>query len=346
MPTSIGCGDLCLTMIHQQFYRIQIVSKITDRARCRFIDVGDEKWLQINQIFQCNNQQLLTIPPQAICFALEGFESHLTDFNCSIWMDSYLIDKVIMAKIATTKTEYMNQLKAADVAGIKATMFDTEEDNGQLRNLNEEILKKFCESQSSPMLKVGQCSYVTVTCVPDTAEIYCHNVDSQTGVMIVQHAIQQFAKRERIFMEPQVLEQLNAHRDIYLAMDTADQQYYRVRICEENAKADSLTLSMAKCFYVDYGNTKMIPIDLIFTSNTFLRNYPPQVIAIELAGIDCTEFNVLHIQSLIKPMDKIFVTVKSCSSFSKRAQVEAHKAVNSAKALGSINDFIKICAEN
>lgn len=320
IPATIAAGDLCLTLKNKQFHRIQIIGKKYDRILCHFIDVGNKTWLNINQIFHCKNQKLLTIEPQAICFTLEGVESYLDDYNYLKWMNYYLIGKLVWAKIATTQVEYTNQFGTLNETGIKAIMFNLSYE-GEWRNVNEEILKKFCISQTLPTLMELQYNSVKVTCVADSGEIYCHNEESDYGINIIDTAIRQINKPQAIFQKPPSLIRLSFCRQIYLAMDTVDQQYYRITICADENGSDLSTHSMLKCFFIDYGYTKMLPFDLIFEANIFLQYYPPQAISFKLASTESSAPNYVSIlRSIIKPKSKICVLIGNESNHLNRGQ--------------------------
>lgn len=355
-PMVIELNAIYVSEILEQFYRVQVLQISKSRALCLFIDIGNKKWLNVDDVYEFNNVDLLlSIPAQAIRFSLKGLEmTHLSDISdhpdqMLKWMNVYLIGKHISAQIATTETNFQNTKTEHEhgIGTIIATFFD-KNSFGMRRNLNDEILGKFCLSLRSPTLPIDEFVRFEITYLNNYGGIFGHNNDSKTGMKLLDKEMELIEQPMPVFNGPPTMEILKCHSGVQLvhtAMFSDDKpMLYRVKICQKQIGATVAavnTLQNIKCNFIDYGCTEWIPYECFFKANLLLQKYPSQVIATELADIEHLTINKLkHIKSLLKFRDVVYVEIKEMYRKMITPQVRIYKLVPSANAFGSINDFV------
>lgn len=334
-----------------QFYRVQIIQISKDRtqALCFFIDIGNKKWLGVDEVFDfIGDDFLLSIPPQAIRFAIKGLEvTHSSKIHDHLdlvlkWMNVYLIGKHVRAQITISANDFQNMKTKDGIGTITAVFFD-QNSHGLHRNLNDEILDKFCVSLRSPTLSTDEFAPIEITNLNNSGAIYAHNVDSKAGIELLADEMSAITQPIPLFHEPPTLEMLKSHSGIQLVqkpMITDNKQlFYRVIICQKQTANAS---EMIKCNFIDYGYVEHMPYNCFVEANLFLQKYPSQAITVELADIgNLTVKKLTYLRSLLKPGDTVFVEVGKKGRNMIIPQVRMCKLVEAANAFGSINDFIR-----
>lgn len=322
------------------------ISKGGNQAYCFFIDLGTKEWLDASTIFVCEND-FLVIPSQAICLRLVGLECFVECPFAKRWMDTYLIDRTLIARILSNKQDNFTNAKGPSLrkyAAISAILYDYD-DSGPRTNLNGFILMKICSSLREPKLLPNDLIPVKITHITKNGVIYCQNADSQSGLKIIGDALKEHGsanlKLEKVFEAPPTSTDLADFSKIYLVIHPDSQVIFRAIILLD----PNLTLTnliSIPCFFIDYGFTRKVQYNRIFYSSVLLENYPKQAIAVHLHGIqDINASTLLHLRSLLKPDDSVYLEVIQEESDAFPPLVRIYKLTESSNYMSSINDFLQ-----
>lgn len=315
-------------------------------ALCFFLDIGNEKWLNSEDLIDYDEGGQLRVPPLAFCLKLNGLNAFSINENAQLlsWMSNYLVDKVILASMSTTRDDYQNAIREFDDAAICATLYDTTANRMEIRNLNNAICEKVCQSLQPPELTANQFNRVEVQNVSGTGIVYCHNSSSKAGMNTIDTAIKDINGLTNMFLTLPSRDEVEMHSGKkVLVLDSCHNRVCRAVIADQNFRsAIGATLTKIKCTLVDYGRIDSIPFNKIFTSTLLLEKYPYQAIGVELANIDNVSGDILkQIHSLLKPGDIVFMEVERTPQQTIYTQVQVYKIVESAKTFGLVNEFLR-----
>lgn len=338
---TIYIGHIYLVMISECWYRVRIERKNMEQRRvwCFFIDVGDEDWYSIDEIYMCD-PAFVRFPAQAICFTLFGLEDFAENPNARRQVDDHLAGKSLIAQVLTRKDEYIANENSNDLeAKIQTILYDTT--TYEDVQLNLLISRRICETTEAPQLQRVNCNFVNISYIADTGDIYCHLVQSKSSLQYINKLIHQLTDGTFDYTKYQYVVNESASSvmsRLYLIYDKCDHKWYRAAILPSNSIG-----STEQCNCIDYGWTKTIEREHIYMLDLLssaLNSYPAQAILVRLHEITTYNDNVIQrLRGLLNPTSTVMVQVVSGSPI---PIVNIYKRLETTKVLCKINDTIRM----
>lgn len=341
VATRLIIGDYYLVERYECVHRVRLekVDETQKRALCFFIDVGEQEWIQMAQIYECD-KKYLKFPAQAICMSLLGLEDFNENPHAKQHLDEYLAGKVVIGEIHTKIDEYMAQVKSKDLEPkIQTTLYDTStKDDIQLNDL---ILTKICEGTLPPKLERGLNS-VSISYIAENGDIFCHLQKSLDSLHYINKLIHQLTggytvQKLRSEFSLSSISAVNVKK-LYLIFDKSDKKWYRAAILSVN-NSDSKTLN---CKCIDYGMIKVIEQDNIYELNLLsaaLSKFPPQALLVRLHDVNNYDLNVVaRLRGLLPRESKVMAKVMSVATV---PMVNIFKRMEPT-GLFTVNDTIRI----
>lgn len=302
----IVVGKIYLVSITECWYRVRVDKNdyAKNRCHCFFIDVGDEDWFAMDEIFVCD-PKFQKFPAQAICFSLIGLEDFAGNPHAAHQIDEMLANKVLIGEILTKSDDYIAQDKSNDLqAKIQIELYDTSSQDDV--RLNPLILDKICENTVEPVLDRKKMNLVYISHVSDNGDIYCLLQQSRNSLHYINKVIHQLTETgstcEKFRNSSAVnVKNRNIAQGLYLIYDKNDKQWYRAAVSWD--KSGSKPTELCKC--VDYGFEKMIELENIYRLDMLsaaLHKYPLQAIGVKLNDIDKFDESVIkRLRGLLLP---------------------------------------------
>lgn len=337
---TIHIGKIYLVMISECWYRVRIERKNMEQKRvcCFFIDVGDEDWYSVDEIYECHSD-FVRFPAQAICFTLLGLEDFAENPNARQQVDDHLAGKSLIAEILTKQDDYVAKVKSNDLeAKIQTILYDTSSDEDV--QLNPLISEKICQTTEAPQLQRLKINHVNISHITDTGDIYCQLANSKSSLQYINKLIHQLTDGSFDFTKYRYVAsdvEGNVMARLYLIYDKGEDKWYRAAILPMNMPTTE------RCICIDYGMAKTIDREHIFRLDLLsaaLSLYPKQAILVRLNEISSYNENVIaRLRGLLNPTSTVMAQVVSGNSI---PLVNIYKRLETTKVLCKINDTIRM----
>lgn len=289
-PASLLVGHIYLVVVSECTYRVRIDRNDFARKRCLcfYVDVGDEEWMPMDEIYVCQ-PQFLRFPSQAICLQLFGLEDCAENPIAPPHLVETLMNKTLIGDVLSQRDEYEAQERSSDQAQkVLVALYDTSSDEDV--QLNSVILDRICAHSQPPQLDLTGVTNVVISHVTNDGDVYCQPLTMTGGIHYVQkliHHITQFGgfnpDHHRVAPANIVIanpggEVSGAARMVLLVQDETDGNWYRATVLQCAAERSQV-------FYVDYGRTSTVPTAKMYRLDSMcqvLHSYPFQAIACHL----------------------------------------------------------------
>lgn len=307
--------------------RCQQMDFENNRALCFFIDIGEEEWFKMDQLFVCD-PKFMELPPQVLMFSLYGLEGFEDNPHAKPHLEKVLAGKTAVAEVISRQDEYEEGQK------IKALLFDTsgEEDV----NLVELLLEEICAATPPPQLERSGVTDVKISHISDEGDIFCQIRNS--GISYIQKLTDSVVGNR---------EALDRHRGLggsgegahrHLIFDRLSSAWFRA-VVEERRPLNK----EHKMFCIDYGCAKVVSekdIYLIEPLSMALNKYPPLAVKCRLFNIPFVTENVLaRMKGLLKPDSTTLVRMASQGSV---PQVNIYKRLETHNIMFCVNETLRV----
>lgn len=286
-PAHIFIGYIYVVIMFELAYRVRIDHNmyIERQSLCFFIDVGIEKWINMDEIYECK-QQFLKFPAQAICLSLFGLEDFAENPSANEHLlGSMFPDRPLIGVVLSNQDDYEAQEAFEDQsAKIGVCLFDTSSEEDIL--LNDVILTMICDSYVAPALQPMGYTDVVISHVDDEGAVFCQ-LQNSVGLQYVQKLIHHivnydFNQDQYRISGSEIVPEINSQRaPLYLVEDSETGKWYRATFLERNG-------NQYRMFYVDFGMIRLVNGAKMFrldSLSTALNRYPHQAIICRLHGI-------------------------------------------------------------
>lgn len=287
-PETLQVGNIYIVIVSECTYRVRIDRNmlVEKQSLCFLIDVGDEEWFNMDEIYECK-EQFLKFPAQAICLSLFGLEDFAENPSAKEHLDNMLTHKALIGEVLSNQDEYEAQLASEDQAAkVRVGLYDTSSDEDV--HLNNVILTMICDSYVAPALQPVGYTNAVISHVDDEAAVYCQLRSSSGGLQYVQKLIHHIVHydfnqdQHRICSSEIVAKENTPQKPVYLVKDNETAKWYRATVLDRNG-------SDYRMFYVDFGMTRLVNGTNIFRLDSLsaaLNRYPYQAIKCRLHDIN------------------------------------------------------------
>lgn len=287
-PKTLQIGSIYVVMVHECTFRVRIDRNMHDEKRslCFLIDIGDEEWFYMDEIYECK-QQFRKFPAQAICLSLFGLEDFAENPSAKEHLDNMLTHKALIGEILSNRDEYEAQEASEDQAAkVRVGLYDTSSDEDV--HLNNVILTMICDSYVAPALQPVGYTNAVVSHVDEEAAVFCQLRSSSGGLQYVQklihHIVQyDFNQDQHRISGSEIERKGNTQQTpVYLVKDNDNNKWYRATVLERHGPH-------YRMFYVDFGMTRLVNGANIFRLDSLsaaLNRYPYQAIKCHLHEIN------------------------------------------------------------
>lgn len=298
-----------------------------NRALCFFIDVGEEEWFKMDQLFVCA-PKFLELPPQVLMLSLYGLEGFEDNPQARPHLEKVLAGKTAVAEVISRQEDYEDGQK------IKVLLFDTsgEEDV----NLVEMLLSEICAATPPPQLERSGVTDVKVSHINDDGEIYCQIKNSSIGY--IQKLIESVVGNQEALVRHQGLNPSAGAAHRYLIYDSLSSGWFRAVVEEKRMQGKE-----HKMFCVDYGCSKVVsekdtyqiePLSLA------LNKYPPLALKCRLYNIPAVTQTVLaRMKALLAPNTTTLVKMTMQGSV---PQVNMYKRLDTNDIMFCVNETLRV----
>lgn len=289
-PAALLVGHIYLVVVSECTYRVRIDRNDFARKRCLcfYVDVGDEEWMPMDEIYVCK-PQFLCFPAQAICLQLFGLEDCAENPIAPPHLVETLMNKTLIGDVASQRDEYEAQERSTDQAPkVVVALYDTSSDEDV--QLNSVILDRICAHSQPPQLDLTGVTNVVISHVTNDGDVYCQPLTMTGGIHYVQkliHHITQFGfnpDHHRVAPASIAIASaggdggVGAARMVLLVQDEKDGKWYRASVLQCAAERSQV-------FYVDYGRTSTVSTAKMYRLDSMcqvLHSYPFQAIVCKL----------------------------------------------------------------
>lgn len=191
---NVNFGHIYLVSVSECWYRVRIEQIDVEQSRCRcfFIDLGDEEWYSLEQIYVCENR-FLKVPPQAITLSLSGLEDFAENPRSKSHLEEILSGKILVGEVFTKMEEYAVQEESDTFdPRIEVVLYDTSSEEDI--NLNPLILETICVNTPAPHLDYKGVTYVNVTHVNDNGVVFCQVKNNDLHYVQVHYQLIKFLR--------------------------------------------------------------------------------------------------------------------------------------------------------
>lgn len=285
--TVIELRKIYLVTASSCWYRVrcQQMDFENNRALCFFIDVGEEEWYPLDQIYVCE-PKFLQLPAQCVQVSLYGLEGFEDNPHARSHLEKVLAGKTVVAEVLSKREEYEDGQK------VRALLFDTsgEEDV----NLVTQLLNEICEATPPPQLERSGVTHVHVCHISDEGDVFCQI--RNTGIQYITKLIEAV-----VVSSPDHDELLERHRGL-LRTDTGGQKRYLIRDHQGTGKWYRAVLDERrphkdhKMVCIDYGFPKVVTESEIYDIEPLsiaLTKYPALAVKCRLYGLAQTNDSVI-----------------------------------------------------
>lgn len=287
-PAQLLVGHIYLVVVSECTYRVRIARNDFEARRCLcfYVDVGDEEWVAMDEIYVCK-PQFLRFPAQAICLSLFGLEDCAENPIAPQHLVEQLLNKTLIGDVASRREDYEQQEASADVAAkVVVALYDTSsEEDVQLNSL---ILERICAHSQPPQLDLTGVTNVVISHVTDGGDVYCQPLTMTGGIHYVQkliHHITRFGfNPDHHRLDANALEASGGGaggRLVLLVQDESDGKWYRATVLQRAAERSQV-------FYVDHGMTRTVATAKMYRLDSMcqvLHSYPFQAIVCKLHDV-------------------------------------------------------------
>lgn len=280
IPKSFNVGQIYVVLVNECAYRVR-VEKVDDSRRqcfCFFIDEGDLRWYDMNEMYICQNK-FLKLAPQAIRFALHGLEEFDENDFAKKHLEDVLLNPRItfVGQIFTKKEDYIAQEESDDLEAIvQVVMYDTSTDDDI--NLHPIIVERICADIPPPELVHSTLTPVIVSHISDNGDVFCQLL--KNGLHYVNKLIHKLTQPEAHDRSQTLATPNSTNKTLFLIFDEEAHRWCRGKLISEGKQGNTM-------FLVDYGKTKVVPLSKIYrieSLNQALLTFPPQAIQVKLYG--------------------------------------------------------------
>lgn len=283
-PAQLLVGHIYLVVVSECTYRVRIARNDfeANRCLCFYVDVGDEEWVAMDEIYVCK-PQFLRFPAQAICLSLFGLEDCAENPIAPQHLVEQLLNKTLIGDVASRRDDYEQQEASADVAAkVVVALYDTSsEEDVQLNSL---ILERICAHSQPPQLDLTGVTNVVISHVTDGGDVYCQPLTMTGGIHYVQkliHHITRFGFNPDHHRLDAGAVEATGGRLVLLVQDESDGKWYRATVLQRAAERSQV-------FYVDHGMTRTVATAKMYRLDSMcqvLHSYPFQAIVCKLHDV-------------------------------------------------------------
>lgn len=312
--------------------RCQQMDFENNRALCFFIDIGEEEWFKMDQLFVCD-PKFLELPPQVLMFSLYGLEGFEDNPHARQHLEKVLAGKTAVAEVISRQEEYEDGQK------IKTLLFDTsgEEDV----NLVELLLTEICAATPPPQLERSGVTDVKVTHINDDGDIYCQIRNS--SIAYIQKLTETVVANQDAMTRHQGLFEGGGSASTeaakrYLIFDRFSSEWFRATVDEKRGLNKE-----HRMFCIDYGCSKVISekdIYQIEPMSMALHKYPSLAVKCRLYNIPfITENIVARMKGLLAPDSTTLVKMTVQGSV---PQVNMYKRLDTNNIMFCVNETLRV----
>lgn len=331
-PTFVDIGGIYLVQdAASRWCRIRLdgIDSANDEFECFFIDSGDRKLVQSNQLRFCRSD-FLDLAPQAIRFSIAGLEEYSDHPYASDTLKQYFSDDdrkeiVVCSFDANAYCETSN---------ISAEFYEIV--NGVATDCAVTILRAINDSIPKPSFEENVPISPRVSHVSDSGIVY-FQLDHRS-LKYVDESIQLLTDCLQLLTNFDF-----TSADAVLVYDDAEKKLFRAKITDVySSNKNSFT-----CLYIDYGYIRSVPSSRIFnlkTSSVALYTYPNQATPARLKQLtEFDEFILDRLRGIFSGHAKIVAKPIDCHGLV--ATVEVFKREFPSGHMVCINDWIRMEAE-
>lgn len=280
IATVYNVGQICITLKCGFGYRVQLdnVDHSNKRILCFFIDEGNQKWVQMNEIYNCRSI-FMKYPRQAIRFGL--YESE--DLPRKL-LESTFLNRPVTGRIMTKKEDFILQNKSnVSKPVIQAVLYDSCNDDFTT-SLHPKLIKQKHVEYSVPVLEALTLTPVIISHIDDHGDIFCQL--QRNSLQHVNTSIQNFVRNG--LTEPFLPSQLEkkvvtfSNDSLFVVLDEQTKKLYRAKVIDELMEGMRMS-------FIDYGQIKTIPLPkmcYVEPRHKEIHKIPPQAIRTKLSGLD------------------------------------------------------------
>lgn len=273
-------GQIYLTIVCGFGYRVRLVNvdHSENQILCFFIDEGDQRWLPMDEIYNCSSK-FMECPPQAICFTLFGLEDFPIDNGITRkHLENTILNQPLTGQIFTKREEFILSHESNDCKPvIQVVFYDGSSDN--LINLHPKIVRQIYNDIPVPELVALKLTAVIVTHIADDGEIFCQL--QRNCVHYVNKLMNEFVQ-QALNKPPEKIEIVTiSNANLFVVYDEETKCLYRAKVIEELNEA-------RRMFFIDCGQVKIISLSKMYhvePSHQEIIKIPPQAIRTKLSGM-------------------------------------------------------------
>jgi len=258
-------GRIYAAHVASDWHRVKVVNVHGIQVSCYFLDHGDEDLIPVEDLRELQ-PKFLELPAQAFSVSLSGLEDYQGDDQVISLLNSELLGKSLIAKVATGENAKLPSL----------ILFDT---SGELDvNLNKQLIETLGDGDEGCRLPPvgGEESKVFVSYISSNGDIYVQK-ESQT-FSLIEKIISESG--DEVQTKPTVDETSLDSSQLYLAKYSEDDALYRAALLTENIKEGKV-----RAFFVDYGNEELILVKELWDIPESLADLPKQALKCRLSGV-------------------------------------------------------------
>lgn len=260
--TRLQAGDYCVARYteDESWYRAKIIDvKPNSQISVHYIDFGNGEDVTVKSVKRLS-QSFSQLPEQVIKCCLAGEITGLSD--------SQFVE-------LTLDKEFDMEIVAADDKGVAIVNLYTRDTKQPVIQLLTREKPKAPVTIQQTSLSVGIKETVVVSFAKDVSKFYVQaskSADSLAEIMdLIHEHYSNLIEEQDTVNEPQI--------DMFcVANFSEDDGWYR-------AKVTAVHGNSVEVFYVDYGNSEVLPVSRIKTLKPDFANLPLQAIQCELTGV-------------------------------------------------------------
>lgn len=330
-PTHIDIGGIYLVNDSNGWHRIRVdhIDSVNNEFECFFIDRGQYKMMPKNQLFFCPSE-FLALPPQAVCFSIDGLEEYSEHPYASDTLKKYFSDdgnKKFVVRSFDAKAQ-------CEMANIPTEFYEIVD--GKRINCAEVLLIAITKATPKPSFKENVPTSPRVSHVSDNGIVY-FQLDHRS-LRYVNESIQLLDDCFQLLTNYDF-----SSADAVLVYDDVEKRLFRAKITDVlNTNKDLFT-----CLYIDYGYIRSVPSSRIYNlkmSSVALYTYPNQATPARLKALtEFDDFTLDRLRGIFSGRAKIIAKPVECHGLV--ATVEVFKREYPSGHMVCINDWIRMEAE-
>lgn len=277
-------GETYLTILFGLCYRVRLdnIDHSKNQVSCFFLDEGDHRWLDMNDIYNCRSE-FMKYPPQAIRFALYGLEDFHFPIDNAIarkHLENSFLNQSLTGRIFTKKEDFMLNRESKASLAIQVVFYHTGNSDNVYVNLNPKLLKQIYDDIPVPELVPVKLTAVNTSHVADNGDIFCQL--QTNSVHHVNKLIKQFVRQtlNNPFLPLEKTVTIS-NESLFVVLDEQTNFWYRAKIVEDLKETKRM-------FFIDCGKIKTIRSSNMYCVESLhqeLFKFPPQAIRTRLSGM-------------------------------------------------------------